>query len=459
MSEEPKDAAGTTKPAGLWSKGAPLDAEMLRYTARDDASLDVNLLPFDLQASIAHVRGLGRIGALAEHEVSDLVKALEALVEETRAGTFTVGPTMEDGHTAIEIELTKRLGETGKRVHLGRSRNDQVLVAMRLWEKHTGQVLADGSAQCAASFLDLATSHRDVLMPGYTHLQRAMPQSVGHWALAFAEGFLDAAAVLDRAVETCDKSPLGAAAGYGVNLPLDRDGAAAELGFAQLDVNPLWSQTSRGLSEVVLLTAAWHAMAVCRRLAWDLSLFTTSEFGFVELPDDYTTGSSIMPQKRNPDVVELMRAACAIVQGAIMEVMSITSLPSGYHRDLQLTKGPVMRALAEAKATLALVPSLVTRLSWRKDALARAVTFETLATDRAVELTRDGMPFRDAYKLVGTEVIAELKKRSVPLPVRAEDVQAGEASLRARVSPGASGALLVERIKARLATRTPRGER
>lgn len=453
MSEKERDPA-----AGLWSKGAVSDAEMLRYTARDDATLDRELLPFDLRASIAHVRALGRIGALTESEAGALVGALEELTRELAEGRFGIAPDLEDGHTAIELELTRRLGETGKRVHLGRSRNDQVLVAMRLWEKDRGAALAAGASAAAEAFLDLARTHRDVLMPGYTHLQRAMPQSLGHWALAYAEGFLDAAAVLDRAVATCDKSPLGAAAGYGVNLPLDRDGAAAELGFAGLDVNPLWSQTSRGLSEVVMLTAAWHAMAVARRLAWDLSLFTTAEFAFVELPDDYTTGSSIMPQKRNPDVVELMRAACSIVQGAIMEVMSISSLPSGYHRDLQLTKGPVMRAMAEAAGTLRLVPSLVSRLRWREDALARAVSFEMLATDRAVSLTREGMPFRDAYKLVGTEVIAALKERATsPVPVRDEDVRAGQASLRERVSPGAPGELLEARIAERLRARREHG--
>ena len=437
----------------LWSKGKAPDADMLRYTARDDYMLDVELLPFDIRASIAHVHALARIDALAPEQATQIVEGLEQLLVEAEAGTFTIAKEHEDGHTAIEVELTKRLGETGKRVHLGRSRNDQVLTAMRLYEKHALANLAALSSNCASAMLSLAETSTDVLMPGYTHLQRAMPQTVGHWAAAFAEGFLDAANVLDNACETCDKSPLGAAAGYGVNLPLDRAGAAAELGFSALDLNPLWSQTSRGLSEVVLLAAAWHAMAVVRRLAWDLSLFTTSEFGFVELPDDFTTGSSIMPQKRNPDVVELMRGACAVVQGALNEVMGIVALPSGYHRDLQLTKAPVIRALRETQATLALVPSLVTRLQFKPDAMARAVSPEMLATDRAVNLAKDGMAFRDAYKIVGSEVLQALAERKPPAPPHAEDVQAGMTSVHARVSPGAPGALQLEELAKRLAQR------
>ncbi|MFO0548971.1 MAG: lyase family protein [Polyangiaceae bacterium] len=328
----------------LWDKGYDPDRVALAFTSRDDHLLDRQLLPWDLIASKAHVRGLARAGALPDAEATRLVAALEELEVEVRAGRFTVEAFHEDGHSAIEAALVERLGETGKRVHLGRSRNDQVLVATRLFERASLDRMRALSIELASAFLDRAAEGRDLAMPGYTHLQRAMPQNVGHWAAAFAEGLLDAASSLASARALANKSPLGAAAGYGVNLPLDRDGVARELGFEAVDVNPLWSQSSRGLSEVVMLTSVWHALAVVRRFAWDASLFTTSEFGFIALPESLTTGSSIMPQKRNPDVVELLRASCSVVQGAITELMGLVSLPAGYHRDLQLTKAPPPRA-------------------------------------------------------------------------------------------------------------------
>ena len=447
MSTDPRDGGAATP---LWSKGKAFDAEMLRYTARDDFALDRQLLPFDLRASIAHVRGLARVGGLEQGEADRLVRELEALLVLAEDGSFTVKPEHEDGHSAIEAALVERLGETGKRVHLGRSRNDQVLVAVRLFEKHALTQLAELAIAAAEAMARLGADHEGTLMPGYTHLQRAMPQSFAHWALAFAEGFADSALVLGSAREACDKSPLGAAAGYGVNLPLDREGVARDLSFAALDVNPLWSQTSRGLTEVVVLAAAWHAMATVRRLAWDLSLFTTTEFGFVTLPDDFTTGSSIMPQKRNPDVVELMRGACSIVQGAMNEVMSLSALPSGYHRDLQLTKAPLLRALEETRATLSLVPALVSRLQLDVARMAAAVSPEMLATDRAVDLAKSGVPFRDAYKTVGTEVLRAMAERPAPSPPADLDVAAGKRSLAERTSTGASGALRVDLVRARI---------
>lgn len=425
----------------LWSKGKHADAAIHRYTARDDHRLDVVLLPYDLLASKAHVRALARIGALDAGERDRIVDALDELARRVRRGEFTIDPALEDGHTAIEHELVAQLGEAGKRVHLGRSRNDQVLVALRLYERDVLGRLSAACARSAAALLALARAHVETVLPGYTHLQRAVPHTLGHWAAGFGEGFVDAAQALDRARAQVDKSPLGAAAGYGVNLPLDREGAAHELGFADVDVNPLWSQTSRGLSEVVVLAAVFHALAVVRRLAWDLSLFASAEFGFVALPEEFTTGSSIMPNKRNPDVVELMRASCSVVQGALGELMSLTALPSGYHRDLQLTKAPLMRAFDEAELTLELVPRLVEHLRFDTARMAAAVTADTLATDRAVDLARAGVPFREAYKRVG----AAIGPADEPAGPRALE------SVRARVSLGAPGQLALDRLEARLA--------
>ena len=419
----------------LWDKGGAADAAMLKFTARDDYVLDEALLVYDVAASAAHARGLARIGALEAGEADAIVAALETLRGEIEANRFRLSPDHEDGHTAIELWLTERLGDLGKKVHLGRSRNDQVLVAMRLYEQAELAALAELAARAARACLDLATREAATVMPGYTHLQRAVPQTAGHWAAGFAEGFVESGRVLLAAREACDASPLGAAAGYGVNLPLDREGVAHELGFGRVAQNPLWSQTSRGMTEVVALSAVWHAVALARRLAWDLSLFTTAEFGFVRLPAELTTGSSIMPNKRNPDIVELTRASCSVVEGAMVELMSLSSLPSGYHRDLQLTKGPAMRAFSEARGILSAVIQVVTGMELERDRMKRSVTEDTLATDRAVELARSGLPFREAYKKVASEV-------------GSSDEPAGEradASGPARVSLGAAGNLEIGR--------------
>ena len=428
------------KASRLWDKGGAADADMLRFTARDDWQLDQRLLPFDLLATAAHVRGLGRIGALKEGEVATLVKELEGLAAEVRSGRFVLTEEHEDGHTAIEMELTSRLGDLGKKVHLGRSRNDQVLVAMRLYERETLEHLTELTLTAARSLLDLAKRETMTLLPGYTHLQRAVPSTVGFWASAFAEGLADAAESIAGATRLCDRSPLGGAAGYGVNLPLDREGVAADLGFAGVFMNPLASQTSRGIAEAVALSAVWHASAIVRRLAWDLSLFTTAEFGFVRLDDALTTGSSIMPQKKNPDVVELLRGSCSIIEGAISELMSLVSLPAGYHRDLQLTKAPTMRALEEARSALSLVPRVIAGMSLDRERMANAVSADMLATDRAVDLAAEGIPFRDAYARVSKEA------GSAEQPAG----DAARISVERRVSLGAPGNLALDRLEARL---------
>jgi argininosuccinate lyase len=295
----------------------------------------------------------------------------------------------------------------------------------------------DAGRAAALALLDAAEADALTPMPGYTHLQRAVPSSVGLWLSAPAEGIADAIDMLAAVRKLVDRSPLGGAAGYGVNLPLDRAFVAAELGFADVADNPMAAQAARGIVEVQVLTAAWQLLAVIRRFAWDLSLFTTSEFAFVELDDALTTGSSIMPNKKNPDVVELMRASPAVLQGAINEVLGTLSLPSGYQRDLQLTKGPLMRGLDEALATTRMLPRLVQGITLHRDRMRAAITPDCFATDRAVELTAGGMPFRDAYRQVADELAT---------------LEAGdpEASLTARTSPGGPGALRLKELRARL---------
>ncbi|MBM4359888.1 MAG: argininosuccinate lyase [Deltaproteobacteria bacterium] len=421
----------------LWDKGGVSDAEMMRYTARDDWQLDQALLPHDLRATRAHVRGLARVGVVANEELAALEAGLDELDARAASGEFRVTPADEDCHSAIEAALVAKLGEAGKKVHTGRSRNDQVLVALRLYEKDALARLAEATRQGAVALLDLAEREAMTPMPGYTHLQRAVPSSVGLWAAGIAESLVDALDAVEAAARQCDRCPLGTAAGYGVNLALDREGVAAELGFGSLCVNPVAAQASRGSVEVAVLTAAWQVMTAIRRFAWDLSLFTTAEFAFVKLDDALTTGSSIMPNKRNPDVVELMRAASGVVQGAIAELMGMLSLPSGYQRDLQLTKAPLFRGLDEALATTRMVPRVVAGMTLDRARMRTALTPDCFATDRAVELALAGVPFRDAYRQVANEVAS---------------LEAGDPdrSLRERTSPGACGDLRLEQIRARL---------
>jgi argininosuccinate lyase len=423
----------------LWQAGDHQTAErtIVEFMAGEDVVLDRELFAFDIRATAAHVRGLARIGILDARECGQLEALLDELAEEFAAGRFVLDDRFEDGHSAIEIFLTEKLGELGAKVHTGRSRNDQVAVATRLYLKDRLLKLAGVNGQIARACLDRAGQYADLPMPGYTHLQRAVPSSVGLWMAAFAEAFTDNLRLAAVTREGLDCSPLGTAAGYGVNLALDRDGVARERGFSRLQVNPMYAQNSRGKFELMALQAAAHAMQDLRRLAWDLSLFTTAEFGFVILPEAYTTGSSIMPNKSNPDVVELLRGRAASVEAAAAEIQSVLSLPSGYQRDLQLTKAPLIRGMAAALQALTIVPALVNGLRFREEAMRRAISSEMFATDLAVRQAAGGAPFRKAYH----EAKQQLDALGEP------DVAQ---SLAERVSPGACGQLLLDRIDERL---------
>ncbi|MEJ2384581.1 MAG: argininosuccinate lyase [Xanthomonadales bacterium] len=423
----------------LWQEagGATIDEAITEFTAGEDIAWDRRLFPFDIRATAAHVRGLERIGILDADEAAQLSELLDELSREFEAGRFILDERFEDGHSAIELFLTERAGSVGAKVHTGRSRNDQVAVATRLYLKDRLAALAESCGRIAAACLDRAVADPDLPMPGYTHLQRAVPSSTGLWLAAFAEAFTDNLVFAGQVAALIDCSPLGTAAGYGVNLPLDREGVAAELGFARLQINPMYAQNSRGKFEVMALQSALHAMQDLRRLAWDLSLFTTSEFGFIRLPARYTTGSSIMPNKANPDVVELLRGRAATTEAAIAEIQSVLSLPSGYQRDLQLTKAPLIRGLEAALQALALVPNLVTGMRFEAAAMRRAISTEMFATDIALERSAAGVPFRDAY--------LEAKRTLDDL-----DAPDAAASLAQRVSPGGCGNLMLGAIGQRL---------
>jgi len=423
----------------LWQSDADdqIDQTIMDFMAGEDVVLDRELFPFDIRATAAHVRGLERIDILSSDESANLCALLDELLQEFTAGNFILDERYEDGHSAIEVFLTERAGKLGARVHTGRSRNDQVAVATRLFMKDCLHQAIELNADIALSCLSLAERHAAVPMPGYTHLQRAVPSSVGLWMGSFAEAFTDNLAFARRVLELIDSSPLGTAAGYGVNLPLDRDFVAAELGFGRIQVNPMYAQNSRGKYEIMVLQALLHSMQDVRRLAWDLSLFTTSEFDFVSLPDQYTTGSSIMPNKSNPDVVELLRGRAATIEAAIVEIQAMLSLPSGYQRDLQLTKAPLIRGTGSALQALAIVPGLVNGLEFKQENMLAAITPEMFATDIALTNAAAGVPFREAYLMAKQN----MDEKAQP------DVQE---SLARRISPGACGDLQLDLIRLRL---------
>jgi len=420
----------------LWQKpGVRVDAQIQAFLAGDDVVLDREFFLHDIEASRAHAHGLQRIGMLTTEELGSLERELAVLADDFRSGAFVLDAQYEDGHSAIEARLTERLGDAGRRIHAGRSRNDQILVATRLWLKDKLAHTQALSREVAGIALDRAQAERDLPMPGYTHLQRAVVSSAGMWWAGWAEAFIDNA---QRAADTrawVDANPLGTAAGYGVNLPLDRDHVTQALGFARLQVSPLYAQLSRGKFELAALEALNSAMLDLRRLAWDLSLFTTGEFGFVRLPAQYTTGSSIMPNKRNPDVVELMRGTYASVAAARSEIEHLLSLPGGYHRDLQISKGALFHGFGKGLAALALLPDLLRNLEWNVERMQAALEPSMYATDLAVDLAKQGMPFREAYKQA-----ADPQRWAEGDPA---------ASLSARTSPGAAGALRLDDLRRR----------
>lgn len=421
----------------LWQKpGVRVDADIQRFLAGEDVILDREFFLFDIQASSAHAEGLMQIGILDARELDGLKRELTALAEDFRSGAFVLDERYEDGHSAIEARLVERLGDAGRKIHTGRSRNDQILVATRLWLKdRLGRVvkLCRESAEVA---LARAEAECALPLPGYTHLQRAVVSSAGMWWAAWAEGFIDDAVRAKQTLDWVDANPLGSAAGYGVNLPLARDHTTQALGFARLQVSAAYAQLSRGKFEMAAIEALSSALLDLRRLAWDLSLFTSAEFGFVALPAQYTTGSSIMPNKRNPDVVELMRASYSAAAAARTEIEQLLSLPSGYHRDLQFSKGAIFHAFGRGLGALALLPDLLRNLEWRPEAMRAALDPSMYATDLAMDLARQGLPFREAY-------------RQAADPARWTQGDPA-ASLASRVSPGAAADLRLEALQRRL---------
>lgn len=422
----------------LWQKsGVETDERIMRFLAGNDVILDREFFLHDIEGSRAHVEGLQHIGIVSAAEAKALLSELALLADDFRDGRFVLDEQYEDGHSAIEARLIERLGDAGRRVHTGRSRNDQVLVATRLWLKAKLEELIASNLDIAAVCLQRAGSE-SFPMPGYTHIQRAVVSSTSMWFAGYAEAFIDNAMTARAAHALLDSNPLGTAAGYGVNLPLDRDHTTSVLGFSRMQLSPIYAQLSRGKFELVALDALASALLDLRRLAWDLSLFTTAEFDFVELPARYTTGSSIMPNKRNPDVVELMRASYAPVAAARAETEHLLSLPSGYQRDLQIGKGALVHGFGHGLDALALLPDLLAQFKWREATMRAAIEPSMYATDVAIEAAIAGIPFRDAYR-AAADSAGEAGQGRTP-----------ESSLAARASPGASGDMRLEVLQERL---------
>jgi argininosuccinate lyase len=424
----------------LWQKeGVKVDERIQRFLAGDDIVQDRALFAYDLTASRAHAQGLANIGILTADELQAIERELGQLEGEWGEGSFELDERYEDGHSAIEARLVERLGDTGRRIHTGRSRNDQVLVATRLYLRDALGTLKEACQAIAGVSLARAEADGALPLPGYTHLQRAVVSSAAMWWAAWAEAYVDDAQLAADTQRWVDANPLGSAAGYGVNLALDREHTTQALGFSRMQVAATYAQLSRGKFELQALSALSQALLDLRRLAWDLSLYASAEFGFVALPAEYTTGSSLMPNKRNPDLVELLRASHAVVAGARTEIEQLLSLPSGYHRDLQFSKAPLLRAFRHGLDALALVPELLERMQWRPEAMRAAIDAGMFATDRALELAAGGLPFREAY----------VQAAAAPLPSHGADP---DASLAARTSMGAGSNLGLDVLRERLAT-------
>lgn len=420
----------------IWEKDYKLDELVEEFTVGQDYVLDMRLVPADCLASMAHARMLASIGVIAQEESTALQRELGAIIRDHRDGRFVVSRSDEDCHTAIENRLTLRIGEGGKKIHTGRSRNDQVIAALRLYSRSVLLALASDMLALVSSLSSFATANRAVPLPGRTHMQPAMPSSVGLWAAAFAEELLDDLSILWSAYRLNDQSPLGSAASYGVPLPLDREMVAELLGFHQVQNNVLYVNNSRGKFESIVLDALDQCGLTLGKMAQDLILFSMPEFRYFNLPRELCSGSSIMPQKRNPDALELVRSRSAAISACSYQIKTtIRSLPSGYNRDFQDTKEPFLRALDIARGSVRIMSLTVGKLEVDENRLEAAFTPEIFATDAAFDLVRGGKSFRDAYREIGLN-LEELRSRDP------------REAIGRRTSSGMSGNLGIERIEA-----------
>lgn len=389
----------------LWDKGYDTNALVESYTVGEDRTLDLRLARYDVRGSLAHIRMLETIGLLTADELARLTEGLEAIAAEIEAGDFRIEEEVEDIHSQVELLLTRRLGDVGKKIHAGRSRNDQVLVDLKLFLRDELQAVARDVRALFDRLQELSERYREVLMPGYTHLQIAMPSSFGLWFGAYAETLVDDLRLVAAAWKIANQNPLGSAAGYGSSFPLDRTMTTRLLGFETLHYNAVAAQMSRGKSERAAAAAVAAVAATVGRLAMDLCLFMSQNFGFVSLPDNLTTGSSIMPHKKNPDVFELIRGRCNRLQAVPNEMaLLLTNLPLGYHRDMQLLKEILFPATEELRRTLATADFMLAGLRVNEQILDDPKYDYLFTVEDVNRLVLEGMPFREAYRTVGMQV-------------------------------------------------------
>ena len=433
----------------LWQKGYSVNEKVERFEAAQNSALDMRLIRHDVWGSLAHAAMLKHIDLLTEEEHQHLHSTLCSILALEATGDFTVLPSDEDVHTSIENFLVSAAGAAGKKIHMARSRNDQVLLDLRLYGKEQLHAIGTKLFDLSSALLTFAQEHKELPMPGYTHMQRAMLSSLGLWAGGFAEALLDDEQLLSAAYTLNDQSPLGSAAGYGVPVPIDRQFVADKLGFARVQNNVIYVQNSRGKVEAAIVQALAQIMLDLSKLAQDMLLFTTAEYAFFQIPQELCTGSSIMPQKRNLDIMELVRARTQTMLALQQQIMGITSgLPSGYNMDYQETKRPFMEALDLVQESLDICTLVISGIGINSERLIAACTFELFAADRAYTLAIDAnMPFRDAYRIVGAEVTAQLDRHNT-LPV--ESLEQLVERLNARSHLGGAGNIGIEQASERV---------
>ncbi len=390
----------------LWQKDTTATAqEIERFTVGRDRELDLNLAPFDVLGNLAHAQMLETIGLLTSDEWSAVGGQLKTIHQEIRDGKFVIDDDVEDVHSQIELLLTQKLGDVGKKIHSGRSRNDQVLVDLKLYTRHQLWAVAEATRHVFDRLIARSEQHKTDLLPGYTHLQIAMPSSFGLWLGAYAEALADDMLTLQTAYRFANRNPLGSGAGYGSSFPLNRSLTTQLLGFEGMHVNVVYAQMSRGKTEQTALNALAAVAGTLSRLAMDVCLYNSQNFGFLTLPDALTTGSSIMPHKKNPDVAELLRAKTNRMKALPMEVTLVMSnLPSGYHRDMQLLKEILMPAFDEILDCLTITDFMLEHILVKPDLLAESRYDLLFSVERVNELVLAGVPFREAYRQIGREI-------------------------------------------------------
>ncbi len=389
----------------LWDKGFSIDKKIEQFTVGNDREIDLHIAKYDVQASLAHTRMLESINIITSDELQLLEKGLADLQQQIEDGTFTIEDQFEDVHSKIEFELTKQVGEVGKKIHTARSRNDQVLVALQLYYKENLFEVNNKLKTLFDTLLQLAETHKESLLPGYTHLQVAMSSSFGLWFSAYAELLIDDVYVLNAVSKIVDQNPLGSAAGYGSSFPIDREFTTKELNFSALKYNVVAAQLSRGKSERAIANALGGLCNTLGRFAMDVCLYMSQNFDFISFPDELTTGSSIMPHKKNPDVFELIRGKCNKIQALHSEMLLITNnLPSGYHRDFQLLKENIINAFEDVKDILDIFNFSIQKIIV-KDIDLNDEKYQYLFTvDSINNLVVDGLSFREAYQQIGSQV-------------------------------------------------------